>query len=534
MPQPQDELAFGLITLKAAPIRSSTKSSSAPFRNSSEVEIDKDGDAVALDREVVFGARIVQREIVLEARTAAARHRQPQHHGRGLGLEDFGDPPGGAGGNRHRRLGDKAHVGIPNLCGEHYVVVGGIGAKPMLAKTGPAGRLLPPLFEPPRQAAPYATLPKHSRGRLYPEAESATRTCYQRDRDRILHSTAFRRLKQKTQVFVQHEGDYYRTRLTHSLEVAQIARSLARVLALDEDLAEALALAHDLGHTPFGHAGEEALAAATAHIGGFDHNAHALRIVTKLEHRYAAFDGLNLTWETLEGLVKHNGPLQPGKGLPGPIASFDARWPLDLGSYPGLEAQVAALADDIAYTNHDIDDGLRAGLFTAADLASAPMVGEHVKAILAENGDLELNRLIGEIVRRLMSALIDDLLAETRCRLGRAAPASVGEVRQQSSAFVAFSEAMSAEMAQLKGFLFAHMYRHPRVLESMSAAKQVVSGLFAALTAEPRLLPADWCEACGNPGDPATAGVVRDYIAGMTDRYALEEHRRIFHTEIAL
>jgi dGTPase len=404
----------------------------------------------------------------------------------------------------------------------------------MPARIGPAGRLLPPLFEPPREPAPYAAHPKDSRGRLYPEPESATRTCYQRDRDRILHSTAFRRLKHKTQVFVQHEGDYYRTRLTHSLEVAQIARSLARVLALDEDLAEALALAHDLGHTPFGHAGEEALAAATAHIGGFDHNAHALRIVTKLEHRYAAFDGLNLTWETLEGLVKHNGPLQVEKGLPAPIAGFDARWPLDLGSFPGVEAQVAALADDIAYTNHDIDDGLRAGLFAAADLGTASLVGAYVKDILEKYRDIELGRLVGEIVRRLMSALIGDLLAETRLRLKRAAAASATDVRRQSFALVSFSEAMSVQMAELKAFLFAHMYRHPRVVGSMSAAKQVVTELFAALTAEPRLLPADWCKTCGNPGDSATAGVVRDYIAGMTDRYALEEHKRIFHIAIAL
>ena len=402
------------------------------------------------------------------------------------------------------------------------------------ANPGPAGRLLPPFFTPPRHSAPYATHPQDSRGRLHPEPESPTRTCYQRDRDRILHSTAFRRLKHKTQVFVQHEGDYYRTRLTHSLEVAQIARSLARVLALDEDLAEALALAHDLGHTPFGHAGEEALAASAARIGGFDHNAHALRIVTKLEHRYAAFDGLNLTWETLEGLVKHNGPLKAGNGLPAPIAGFDARWSLDLGTYPGVEAQVAALADDIAYTNHDIDDGLRAGVFAARDLVAAPLVGAHVEAILDEYGDLELSRLIGEIVRRLMSALIGDLLAETRRRLDHAAPASVADVRRQACALVAFSEAMSAEMAKLKAFLFAHMYRHPRVVETMSMAKQVVSELFAALTADPGLLPSDWCTACGNPGDPVTAGVVRDYIAGMTDRYALEEHKRIFHTEIAL
>jgi dGTPase len=404
----------------------------------------------------------------------------------------------------------------------------------MVAKLGPAGRLLPPHFDPPRERVRYATSADASRGRFYPEPESATRTCYQRDRDRILHSAAFRRLKHKTQVFVQHEGDYFRTRLTHSLEVAQIARSLARVLALDEDLAEALALAHDLGHTPFGHAGEEALSAATAHIGGFDHNAHALRIVTKLEHRYAAFDGLNLTWEALEGLVKHNGPLARDKNLPAPIASFDIRWPLELTSYPGLEAQVAAVADDIAYTNHDIDDGLRAGLFTPDDLVAAPLVGEHVKDIAGRYGDLELSRLVGEIVRRLISALIGDLLTETARRLQQAAPASVTEVRVQNKALAGFSAGVFEQLTQLKAFLFAHMYRHPRVVEPMSAAKTVVTALFAALSADPHLLPSDWCRACGMAGDSTTAGVVRDYIAGMTDRYALEEHKRIFHTEISL
>jgi dGTPase len=400
----------------------------------------------------------------------------------------------------------------------------------------PAGRLLPPLFEPPAERAPYATIPGHSRGRFFPETESPTRTCYQRDRDRIIHSTAFRRLKHKTQVFVQHEGDYYRTRLTHSLEVAQIARSLARVLALDEDLAETLALAHDLGHTPFGHAGEEALAAATSHIGGFDHNAHALRIVTKLEHRYADFDGLNLTWETLEGLVKHNGPLSSAdsKGLPGPIATFDARWPLDLSTWPGLEAQVAALSDDIAYINHDIDDGLRAGLFTSKDLMDAPLVGEHVRTILAQYASLEQGRLIGEIVRRLMSVLIRDVLTETCRRIEQASPRSAQDVRASDHALAAFSDGMFAGIGDLKNFLFARMYRHPRVMQSMTAAKRVVADLFAAFAAGPNLLPRDWQAACGKPMDTATAGVVRDYIAGMTDRFALEEHKRIFHTEIAL
>lgn len=396
----------------------------------------------------------------------------------------------------------------------------------------PAGRLLPPLFEPPAARAAYATLPRDSRGRFHPEPESATRTCYQRDRDRIIHATAFRRLKHKTQVFVQHEGDYYRTRLTHSLEVAQIARSLARVLALDEDLAETLALAHDLGHTPFGHAGEEALSAATSHIGGFDHNAHALRIVTRLEHRYAGFDGLNLTWETLEGLVKHNGPIRAP--VPAPIASFDNRWPLDLGAWPGLEAQIAALADDIAYVNHDIDDGLRAGLFATPDLMQAPLVGVYVKEIVGKHGALQTGRLIGEVVRRLMSRLVGDVMAETRRRIGETQPGTAADIRRSPRALAAFSESMSAQVAALKSFLFARMYRHPRVTASMANAQRVVSELFTAFSREPGLLPTDWQTSCGNPMDAATAGVVRDYIAGMTDRFALEEHKRIFHTEIVL
>ncbi len=401
----------------------------------------------------------------------------------------------------------------------------------------PAGHLLPPLFERPAALAPYATRPSESRGRLYPEAESATRSCYQRDRDRIIHSTAFRRLKHKTQVFVQHEGDYYRTRLTHSLEVAQIARSVARVLALDEDLAEALALAHDLGHTPFGHAGEEALSAAAEAIGGFDHNAHALRLVTRLEHRYADFDGLNLTWETLEGLVKHNGPLvgpRAGKPVPAPITSFDARWPLALSSWPGVEAQVAALADDIAYVSHDIDDALRAGLFAPADLWEAPLAGPVARDVAARYGELELGRFIGEVVRRLIGALVTDLLTATQARLAEAAPRSAAEVRSMGRPGALFSAETGAGLGALKGFLMARMYRHPRVTGSMDAAKRVIADLYAAFTAEPGLMPPDWQALCAVPGDARTAGVVRDYIAGMTDRFALLEHRRIFHTEISL
>jgi dGTPase len=388
------------------------------------------------------------------------------------------------------------------------------------------------LYEPPVERAVFAVRPEESRGRFHAERESATRTCYQRDRDRIIHSASFRRMKHKTQVFVQHEGDYYRTRLTHSLEVAQIARSLARVLALDEDLAETLALAHDLGHTPFGHAGEDALSAATQAIGGFDHNAHALRLVTKLEHRYAAFDGLNLTWETLEGLVKHNGPLRPP--LAGPIASFDARWSLDLKRWPSLEAQVAALADDIAYVNHDIDDGLRAELFTVDDLAGAPLAGPHVRRVRDRFGEIELGRFIGELVRTLMGQLVDDLLTETRMRIADAGLASAADVRTQNGALCAFSPMMAEQVAAVKRFLFAHMYRHPRVMAPIGRAKQIVAELFEAFSDEPGKMPPDWAGLCGTPGDAATGGVVRDYIAGMTDSYALAEYARVLRKDVAL
>ena len=403
--------------------------------------------------------------------------------------------------------------------------------------TAPPGRLLPPLFEPSRTLAPYASRPELSRGRFYPEPESPTRSCYQRDRDRIIHSAAFRRLKHKTQVFVEHEGDYYRTRLTHSLEVAQIARSIARVLAVDDDLSEALSLAHDLGHTPFGHAGEEALNVAAAAVGGFDHNAHALRLLTTLEHRYAPFEGLNLTWETLEGLVKHNGPLlQPGSpaSFPQPIADFDRRWPLDLASWPGIEAQIAAIADDIAYVNHDIDDALRAGLFSVDDLAAAPLAGLMAREVASRFGVLELGRFIGEIVHRLIGVLIDDLLAETRVRLAQASPEGPADVRCLDRAIVALSASMAENLLQLKEFLQHHMYHHPRVLARMAVAKDVVAGLYRKLTGDPSLLPADWRDAAGEAGDQRTARVARDYIAGMTDRFALVEHRRIFNTEVEL
>jgi dGTPase len=396
----------------------------------------------------------------------------------------------------------------------------------------PPGHLLGPVFIPPAISAVFATHQAQSRGRFYPENESSTRTCYSRDRDRIIHSSAFRRLKHKTQVFVQYEGDYFRTRLTHSIEVAQLARSLARILALDEDLAETVALSHDLGHTPFGHSGEEALNAVTEDIGGFDHNAHALRLVTKLEHRYADFDGLNLTWETLEGLVKHNGPI--AVPAPGPIAGFDARWSLDLKCWPGLEAQIAALADDIAYINHDIDDGLRAGLFDIGDLAGAPLAGDHVRVLQSRRGELELSRFIGELIRTLMSALMDDVLNETRARLASVAPGSVADIRAMPYALAGFSAGMLEQVRALKEFLFVRMYRHPRVIGTMTRAQGVVTDLFLALAAEPGLLPPDWAARCGEAGDSATRRVVRDYIAGMTDNYALSEHARVTGTKISL
>jgi dGTPase len=393
----------------------------------------------------------------------------------------------------------------------------------------PAGRLLGPIVSPPGTHAAYAASPGTSRGRFYREQESATRSCYSRDRDRIIHSSAFRRLKHKTQVFVQHEGDYYRTRLTHSLEVAQLARSLARTLCADEDLAETVALAHDLGHTPFGHAGEEALDAVTRDIGGFDHNAHALRLVTKLEHRYADFDGLNLTWETLEGLVKHNGPLH--EPLPGPISSFDKRWPLELSTWPGLEAQLAALADDIAYVSHDIDDGLRAGIFTIQDLIHAPLAGEHVQGVLERHGDLELSRFIGELIRTLMSELMEDVLNQTLGNLAAGHFAAAAGLRGAGRATACFSPGLFERLKALKQFQMENMYRHPRVTASMSRAKDVVVGLYQAFVADPGLLPPDWADAA-RLAVPGT--VARDYIAGMTDRYALAEYARVFSTEIQL
>ncbi len=380
--------------------------------------------------------------------------------------------------------------------------------------------------------APFACFSDQSRGRLFSEPEATTRTAFQRDRDRIIHSVAFRRLQYKTQVFVYHEGDHYRTRLTHSLEVAQIARSIARVLRVDEDLTEAVALAHDLGHTPFGHAGEEALDACMADHGGFDHNGHALRLVTALEKRYADFDGLNLTWECLEGLVKHNGPLitsdRSPESLPEAIAEYQDTHDLELETFPSAEAQIAALSDDIAYNNHDIDDGLRAGVFSVDQLLAIPLVGDIFRSVMDQNPGLEERRLIHEAVRRLIAAMVDDLLAETRRRIEALSPKSADDVRRAPRAVVAFSDEMMENNRALKEFLFENMYRHFKVNRMMTKAKRVVTDLFEVLRETPSLMPNGRDLAAQGLSQKETARIVSDYIAGMTDRFAYKEHQRLF------
>ncbi|MDX1709908.1 MAG: deoxyguanosinetriphosphate triphosphohydrolase [Rhodovibrionaceae bacterium] len=385
--------------------------------------------------------------------------------------------------------------------------------------------------------APFAVRAEASRGRLFEEPESTTRTPFQRDRDRIVHAGAFRRLQYKTQVFIYHEGDYYRTRLTHSLEVAQIARSICRVLGLNEDLAEALALAHDLGHTPFGHAGEEALNEVMRPFGGFDHNEQAFRILTQLEQPYAAFDGLNLTWETLEGLVKHNGPLTgPNAARKGPppasVSAFCARFDLELSSFAGAEAQVAALADDIAYNNHDIDDGLRAGLFMVEDLAELPLVGPMFAEVRGLFPDAGQTRLMREVVRRLIDTMVNDLIAETQARLDALRPNNAPGIRAAERPVVAFSDEMRQNDRALRAFLFRRMYRHYKVNRMTSKARRVVRELFAHYVAEPNTLPPEWEEAvAAAASEEQAARTVADYIAGMTDRYAIREHRKLFDIE---
>jgi dGTPase len=386
--------------------------------------------------------------------------------------------------------------------------------------------------------AAYASEPARSRGRRFPEPASPTRNDFRRDCDRIIHSTAFRRLKFKTQVFVFHEGDHYRTRLTHTFEVQQIARSIARSLGLDEDLAEASALGHDIGHPPFGHAGERALDECLHAVGGFDHNAQTLRVVTALERRYAEFDGLNLTWETLEGLVKHNGPLtdRAGRpagryadtGVPKPIADYSARHDLELWSFASAEAQAAAIADDIAYDAHDIDDGLRAGLFGLADLADVPLAGDILRGIAEQYPKLDSARMHHELVRRLITRMIEDVIAESQARLRKAGARSADDVRLAAATMIAFSDWMAVAEKGIKGFLTPRMYRHERVMSVMRQAQDVVRDLYAHYLAHPADLPQEWREETVSKDDAQRMRRVGDFIAGMTDRYALAEHARLF------
>ena len=383
-----------------------------------------------------------------------------------------------------------------------------------------------------RPLAIYASNPNMARGRTIKQPSASERSPFQRDKDRIIHSSAFRRLKGKTQVFVAHEGDYYRTRLTHSLEVSQIARSIARVLGLDEDLAECLALAHDLGHPPFGHSGEDALAECMEPYGGFDHNAQTLRIVTHLEGRYAEFDGLNLTWETLEGIAKHNGPLieKPSDvaDLPWALKAIDNWQALELETYAGPEAQVAALADDIAYNNHDLDDGLRAGLFRVDEVTEIPFVGEMFGDVRRRYPDITDNRLIHEAVRDMIGYMVADVLSETRKRIAAANPQSADDIRQLDHAVVAFSEDFRAKEKPLRAFLHQNMYHHYKVNRMMSQASRVVRELFELFIKEPELLPDELFAMTEGPENDVTARVVCDHIAGMTDTFAISEHRKLF------
>lgn len=389
-----------------------------------------------------------------------------------------------------------------------------------------------------RTLAPYASFGALSRGRLYSEEPCPTRSQFQRDRDRIVHSTAFRRLNHKTQVFIYHEGDHYRSRLTHSIEVAQIARAIARTLKLDEGLTEAIALAHDLGHPPFGHAGERSLDGAMAEYGGFDHNGQSLRVVTMLERKYAAFDGLNLTWETLEGLAKHNGPvLGPGgeptgphaeKGIPRALKAYNDVQDLELASWPSAEAQVAAIADDIAYNNHDIDDGFRAGSYPLEDLAGVTLTGGIIGEVRGLHPDLEASRVIYEINRRLITRMIEDVVVETRTRLSALAPTSADDIRSADEAVVSFSADMTGACDDLREFLFARVYRESRILRVMEGAGQIVRELFIHYMGYPEAMPENWQKGVEGAKPQERAAHVCDFIAGMTDRYAVHEHGRLF------
>jgi len=388
-----------------------------------------------------------------------------------------------------------------------------------------------------RVLAPYATKAEDTRGRLLPEAPSETRTEFQRDRDRIIHSGGFRKLRNKTQVFIESEGDYYRTRLTHTLEVAQISCAIARTLSLNEDLADAIALSHDLGHTCFGHAGETALSTLMEPYGGFAHNEQTFRVLTLLEHQYIEFDGLNLTWETLEGVVKHNGPLlpeKPGEALPPSIAAFNVQYDLDLGHFPGPEAQIASLADDIAYNTHDIDDGYRAGFFTFDDIKDLPLFGPILEDIRRRAPNAPKDRIVHAVVRQVIGTMVTDLIDTTKATLSRLNPQTVHDVRRAKEPTVCFSFAMQQNMRILRDFLRKRMYGHSKVNRVCAKSERIVREMFGFLMERPDCLPNEWyARVRGRDSDDAyKARIIADYIAGMTDRFAVLEHRRLFSTEM--
>ncbi|WP_435168745.1 deoxyguanosinetriphosphate triphosphohydrolase [Falsirhodobacter sp. 1013] len=372
--------------------------------------------------------------------------------------------------------------------------------------------------------APYACQPSQSRGRLHGEDLSSFRSPFQRDRDRIIHSSAFRRLKHKTQVFVEHEGDYYRTRLTHSIEVAQVARTIAGVLGLNTDLAEAIALAHDLGHTPFGHTGEDALQRLMEPYGGFDHNAQAMRIVTKLERHYAEFDGLNLTWEALEGIAKHNGPVTGD--LPHALAEANAQWDLELHTFASAEAQVAAIADDVAYSHHDLHDGLRSGLFDENDLMELPVTAPAFEMVDKLYPGLEPMRRRHEALRRVFGRMVEDVIHVAQVRLEAANPRSVEEIRSMEQTVIRFSKPLYQELKAIRSFLFTRMYRAPSVMKERARVTEAVDALFRTFMTDPALLPDEWRTGLGDD-ETQRARHVADYVAGMTDRFALQEYARL-------
>tara|TARA_R110000764_G_scaffold51968_4_gene113383 strand:+ start:10403 stop:11542 length:1140 start_codon:yes stop_codon:yes gene_type:complete len=374
--------------------------------------------------------------------------------------------------------------------------------------------------------APFASDPARARGRRVREEESTFRSCFQRDRDRIIHASAFRRLKHKTQVFIEHEGDYYRTRLTHSIEVAQVARTISGALGLNAELTEAVALAHDLGHTPFGHTGEDALGALMAPYGGFDHNAQAIRIVTHLERHYADFDGLNLTWETLEGIAKHNGPVTGD--IPWALEAYNRHHDLELHTYASAEAQVAAIADDVAYNHHDLHDGLRAELFSTDELAELPILRDNFAAVDALYPDLNYYRRRHEALRRFFGVLVEDVISFARTRLAEIDPQSVTDVRMAGQTVIRFSDPVFQDLKVIRAFLFDRMYRAPSVVKMRAEVTQVVEELFPYFMAHTDHLPKQWRKDVEEvDSETALARIVSDYIAGMTDRFALQEHERL-------